>query len=99
MAVNQKAQASNALLKNMAAAPVVFFDNVPVYGTFAGNLEIELAARMLMPKADGGVSVDLACTAHLRCSVQAAMVLREALDKGIAMHMKQMERPSDLLSN
>jgi hypothetical protein len=33
------------LLKNAAAAPFIYFDNVPVFGACAGNLEIELAAR------------------------------------------------------
>jgi hypothetical protein len=73
------------LLKNAALAPFIVFDNVPVYGSLAGNVEVELAARMLMPKPDGGVGTDMGCTAHLRCSVQAATLLREALDKAIAM--------------
>jgi hypothetical protein len=73
------------LLKNAALAPVVFFDNVPVYGALGGNVEIELSARMLMPKPDGGVGVDMTCAAHLRCSINAAMLLRDALDKAIRM--------------
>lgn len=75
------------LLKNAALAPVVFFDNVPVYGALAGNVEVELSARMLMPKPDGGVGVDMTCAAHLRCSIPAAMLLRDALDKAIGMAM------------
>jgi hypothetical protein len=85
------------LLKNAGAAPLVYFDAVPVFGTFCGNIEIELAARMLMPKPDGSVVADMACTAHLRCSAQAAMVLIDALTKALEMLSKQQEQPSKLL--
>ena len=77
------------LLKNAGAAPLVFFDSVPVYGSFSGNVEIELAARMLMPKPDNTVMVDMACTGHLRCSINAAKVLAEALLSAVAMFEKQ----------
>jgi hypothetical protein len=88
---------SSPLMKNAASAPMVYFDNVPVFGVFAGNLEVELAARMLMPKADGNVFADMACTAHLRCSPGAAIALVDALTKALDMHKAQHERPSDLL--
>jgi len=76
---------SSPMLKNVGAAPLVYFDGVPVFGAFGGNIEIELAARMLMPKPDGTVVVDMACTAHLRCSRQAAEMLINVLQHSIAM--------------
>lgn len=86
MAVNGKNNAVSApLLKNTAAAPVVYFDGVPVYGTFGGNIEIELATRVLLPKGDGMVAVDMTCAAHLRCSPQAAEGLIKALQHAVAM--------------
>ena len=86
------------LLKNAGAAPVVYFDNAPAYGAFAGHVEVELAARMLMPKPDGSVLIDMACTAHLRCSPAAALVLIDALTKAVEMLNKQSEQRSELLS-
>jgi hypothetical protein len=85
------------LLKNAGAAPLVYFDAVPVFGTFSGNIEIELAARMLMPKPDGSVIADMACTAHLRCSAQAAMGLIDALTKALDMLSKHQTERSELL--
>jgi hypothetical protein len=76
------------MLKNAGNAPLVYFDSVPVFGTFVGNLEVELAARMMMPKPDGSVMVDMACTAHLRCSPVAAMALIDALTKALDMLSK-----------
>jgi hypothetical protein len=93
--VNTKPAAAPApLLKNAASAPVVYFDNVPVYGTYSNNVEIELATRFLMPKADGAtVTADLACVAHLRCSPEAAAKLIDALTKAIEMHQRQAAPP------
>lgn len=104
MAVTHKsAPGTPPLLKNAAAAPVIYFDNVPVHGVLSGNIEIELAARMLMPKADGAVSVDVACVAHLRCSAAAARMLRASLDNALAMLEKQNgdaeDETSPLLKN
>ena len=87
------------LLKNAATAPFIFFDNVPVYGALGGIIEIEIAARILMPKPDGAISADMSCTAHLRCNPMAAIMLIDALQKAIDMHNKQQEKPSELLAN
>lgn len=81
----KSAPSAPPLLKNAALAPMIYFDNVPVFGALGGNVEVELAARLLMPKSDGSVSADMNCTAHLRCPLVAAIALRDALDKAIAM--------------
>jgi hypothetical protein len=84
------------LLKNVGAAPLVYFDGVPVWGIFNGTIEIELSARMLMPKPDGSVMVDMASAAHLRCSPRAALQLTEMLKAAIA---KLSEQQSALLDD
>ncbi len=81
--------ASAPLMKNAAAAPFVVFDNVPVMGSYQGNIEVELAARTLMPKPDGSVVAELNCVAHLRCSVTAAAMLIEALEKALEIRERQ----------
>ena len=87
------------LLRNSATAPMVYFDNAPVFGSFCGNIEIELAARMLMPKPDGSVTSDMGCTAHLRCSPHAATMLIDALQKALSMHKQSLEEPSPQLNS
>lgn len=87
------------MLKNVGAAPMVYFDTVPVYGTFGGTIEIEIAARMLMPKPDGSVFVDMASAAHLRCSPGAALQLAASLQNAVEMHKKQMEQQSAVVAD
>ena len=65
-------------------APFLYFDGVSCFGHHNGAIQIELAANLLLP-AGHGVRVDVIQTAHLRCSLAAALALREALDKSIAM--------------
>jgi hypothetical protein len=77
------------LLKSAAVAPFIYFDGAPAYGCANGIVEIELAARVLMPKNDGTAATDLVCVSHLRCSAAAASNLREALDKAIEMLTQQ----------
>lgn len=87
--------AAAPLIKNASAAPFIHFDSVPVYGTFAGSIEVELVARALMPKPDGSVVAEAICAAHLRCTEQAALELADGLQKAVAMLRKQRAVPSE----
>lgn len=97
MSVKGKTSGAPApLLKNAAAAPFIHFDNAPVYGAFAGCIEVELAARALMPKESGNVIAEAICTGHLRCTPQAAMALADALTKAVEMHRGQLLKAAEL---
>lgn len=85
MAVNPSAPKSVSMIKNIGLAPVVFFDSAPVFGQGNGVVEVTLAARALGLRGDNSVAVDMNAVSHLRCSLQAAATLRDALDKAIAM--------------
>ncbi len=93
MSVNVKSKTPPSVapvLKNAAAAPFIYFDTVPCFGFYAGNLELELGARVLMPKADGQtVATDLVSVAHVRCNVGAAVALIDALQRGLEMMKRQ----------
>jgi len=104
MSVTPKTSAASApLLKNAAAAPLIYFDGSPVHGTLSGIIEVELASRFLMPKADGSVQSDMTCVAHLRCSPNAARSLIDALSHALSMleqagHQNSMAEPTRLNS-
>lgn len=93
MSLNQKPKPSSApapALKNASAAPIIYFDGVPAIGAWCGNIELELAVRLLMPHRDGnGIVIDMGCVAHLRCSASAAMILRDSLAKALELLDKQ----------
>jgi len=66
-------------------APLVYFDIVGAYGTFHGAVEIELATRIVIPKADGSTEVKFLSSGRLRCSATAAANLRNGLDAALRM--------------
>ena len=73
------------LLKNAAAAPFVYFDLVPAFGVVNGVVELELAAQMVVPTADGNAHAETVCTVHLRGSLAAMEGLSSAIDKALDM--------------
>ena len=72
-----------------AMAPVVYFDIVGAYGTMHGTIEVELAARILVPKRDGSTEVKFFSSGRLRCSANAATNLRN----GLEAPLKLLEQP------
>jgi hypothetical protein len=66
--------------KPVSTAPFIYFDFAPTYGTLAGAIQVELAARTMIPLQNGGVELGMVETARLRCSPIAAQALRNALD-------------------
>jgi hypothetical protein len=77
-------------------APIIYFDGASCFGHHNGAIQIELAANLLMP-VGAAVRVDLVQTAHLRCSVAAALALREALDKALAMYTQGQQQLAEAI--
>lgn len=82
---SSKPASSSPLVKNVAAAPFVYFDAAPVFGFQNGMIEVALTARALTLKADGMSGGDIVAIAHLRSSAAAAAGLRDALTKALEM--------------
>lgn len=72
-------------------APFIYFDGAATFGTNSGAIQIELAANTLVPEGKG-VRIDVLVTAHLRCSPGAAMGLRDAIEKSLAMLSQGQEQ-------
>ena len=66
------------------AAPFVYFDLAPTFGTMGGAIQIELAGRTLTPD-EQTVTAAFVTTARLRCSPAAARDLVQALSKALEM--------------
>ncbi|WFU42052.1 hypothetical protein QA640_06040 [Bradyrhizobium sp. CB82] len=77
-------------------APFIYFDGVSCFGHHNGAIQIELAANLLMPVGPG-VRVDVIQTGHIRCSPAAAIALREALDKALAMMQQGQQQPTEVI--
>jgi hypothetical protein len=82
------------LYEDLGTAPFIYFDMAPSFGVMAGAVQIELASRILIPNASGGVDVKFIATAHLRCSPAAAQNLRSALEATLKMFEQPQEQPS-----
>jgi hypothetical protein len=76
---------------NPDMTPFIYFDIAPTYGVMAGAIQIELAARTLVPvPATGGVRVNFTTTAHLRCGPAAAALLRDAINEALKLYEQEL---------
>jgi hypothetical protein len=70
-------------------APFVYFDVVHMHGALNGTVQIELAARIMVPK-QGAAGVKLMTSGRLRCSPVAARHLRDAIN-GVLQLLEQAQ--------
>lgn len=73
------------LMKNTATAPMIYFDGAPTLGLSNSVVEIDLSARVMNLYQGDRVTTDTLCVAHLKCSIEAAVQLRTAINKALAM--------------
>lgn len=66
-------------------APIVFFDMAPNFGNGPGVVHVTLAAWRHLPDNKGGTTSDLVVSGYLRCSVPAAISLRDAINNALLM--------------
>ena len=65
-------------------APFILFDAVPTFGCKDNIVSLTLSAPRFLP-GPNGVIVKPTVTGHVRCSREAAMHLRDAIDKALLM--------------
>ena len=83
------------LFRNPDTVPFIYFDLAPAYGFMAGIVEVELAARSLIPAPDV-TTAEIVTTARLRCSPAAAITLRDALNKTLEIATQFREQAAPL---
>jgi hypothetical protein len=73
-------------------APFVYFDGVITHGLNHGVIQLELAAKTVVPDGKGGATSEVVMTAHLRCSVDAAVNLRQAIDHALFLAKRRQKK-------
>jgi hypothetical protein len=71
-------------------APFIYCDGVATYGVSGGVIQLELATNTVMPEG-AGTRTDVLITAHLRCSPNAAVQLRDSITR--ALEISATEQP------
>jgi hypothetical protein len=66
-------------------APFVFYEWAPAFGFANGVVNLTLAANRAMIGKDGVVLNEQVVVAHLRGNVQAALSLRDSIDKALLL--------------
>lgn len=68
-----------------ANAPLLYFENVPAFGTVNGIIKVTLTASRDIPLPDNNVASDQVVVAYLRMNAAAARALRSALDGALLL--------------
>ncbi len=79
--------------KGSDAAPFIYFDFAPFFGVLCGMIQVELAARALVP-GNPSVGLENVATGHLRCSPAAARDLMNTLEQALKMLESGTQEPT-----
>ena len=69
-------------------APIIFFDEAPVFTNYNGLIGVSLTANLSLPDGKGGVSNDQVATAFLRGNIQALLSLKGAIESALLLGAK-----------
>lgn len=77
-------QATGIAAIDVVHAPYVYFDGAPTFGNLNGIVNVTLCAARHVPSGDR-IATDIISVAYLRCSVIAAVELRDSIDKALLL--------------
>jgi hypothetical protein len=78
----KEGQPTKIVVKDAANAPIIYFDGAPNFGNNNGVVNVTLAAARHMSDGDQ-ITTDVVATAFIRCSVPAAIALRDAINAAL----------------
>ena len=79
-----KPASEGIVIKDTYHAPVVYFDGAPNFGNNSGIINIPLVMGRHLAAGDH-LESDIVVVAHLRCSIAAAIDLRNALNSALLL--------------
>ncbi|MCW5676272.1 MAG: hypothetical protein KIT15_16985 [Xanthobacteraceae bacterium] len=71
-------------IANPPGTPIIYFEHAASFGIFNGVVRLTLAAATFSGHGDN-VQTNVAAVAHLRCNVEAAILLKNQLDAALAL--------------
>jgi len=100
MADNHEARLAQAPVIPVYAlhAPTIFYEWAPAFGFTNGVVNLTLAANRTWIGQDGAVVNEQVVVAHLRGNVQAALSLRDSLDKALLNARRQADLSTEAVS-
>jgi hypothetical protein len=81
-------EAAVAKISDTPRAPIIFFDDAPVFNNYNGIIGVTLTAGRAIPDGAGGIIGDTVVVAFLRGNIQAAVALRNAIDSALLLGAK-----------
>ena len=84
---DKPAQVRKVTITDAGIAPFLFFEGAPNFGFRSGVVNVTLVAARHIIK-EGAASSDIVAVAYLRCTIPAAIELRNALDSALLLATK-----------
>jgi hypothetical protein len=74
-------------VSDAANAPIIYFDSAPTFGNVNGVINVTIVASRHLPQG-GKIVTDVIAVGSLRCSIPAAIDLRNAIDQALLLGAK-----------
>jgi hypothetical protein len=87
MAADQPAKTALPATLDDAGTRFVYFDAAPNYANISGIISVTLCAARRRTDGNGGINIEFVAVADLRCSIEAATHLRDALNGALLLGM------------
>ena len=85
---NENNKAAAVKVADRFHAPIVFFDEAPVFNSYNGVIGVTISVNVSVPDGKGSVTNDQLVSAYLRGNIRAFHALKKAIESAILLGTK-----------
>jgi hypothetical protein len=85
---NEPKPSATVKISDRPHAPVIFFDEAPIFNNYNGIIGVTLSVNLSLPNGRGGLISEQVVAGYLRGNVKALTALRGAIDSALLLGTK-----------
>jgi hypothetical protein len=85
---NKPNQPTSVKVADRTHAPILFFDEAPVFNNYNGIIGITLSANVSIPDGKGGITSEQVISAYLRGNINAFIAMKSAIESALLLGAK-----------
>jgi hypothetical protein len=85
---NKPDKPASVAVADRAHAPIIFFDEAPIFNNYNGIIGITISTNVSVPDGKGGITTEQVASAYLRGNINAFIAMKTAIESALLLGAK-----------